>query len=169
MSYPNRVVPVRARPRNRFDGRHSDFRLSSGFSRHPPRCRMNPPEPPRREVGRDRSRWRGDPDLVRSYVRAAGRVRPSRNLDLVTLVTAAKDPDQGLGPDERRVLAVCGRRGILSISEIAAHLDMPPSLATIVVADLLDSGHLTVPVPSDPLTSRELLEQVLAGLRALDT
>ncbi|WP_280440697.1 DUF742 domain-containing protein, partial [Nocardia brasiliensis] len=48
-------------------------------------------------------RSRRDPDLVRAYVRTGGRTRPTRELDLVTLVRAAKDPAPGATPDTRRV------------------------------------------------------------------
>lgn len=108
-----------------------------------------------------------DPDLVRAYVRTRGRSRPAHDLDLVTLVVVAKDPAQGASPDERRVLGVCSRRGALSLAEIAAHLDLPPSVVKIVASDLIDSGHLTIPASTDVVTEIGLLEEVLHGLRAL--
>lgn len=111
------------------------------------------------------TRPRRDPDLVRAYVRTGGRSRPTRELDLVTLVVAAKDPGPGARPDARRVLTLC--RSALSIAEIAAYLDLPPSVVKIVAADLVDSGHLTIPVPTEHLPEIALLEEVLNGLRAL--
>ncbi|WP_225731533.1 MULTISPECIES: DUF742 domain-containing protein [unclassified Nocardia] len=112
------------------------------------------------------SRPRRDPDLVRAYVRTGGRSRATRDLDLVTLVVAAKDPAPGASPDARRVMDVV-RRGSLSIAEIAAYLDLPPSVVKIVASDLLDSGHLNSPAPADALPDLALLEEVLNGLRAL--
>jgi len=109
---------------------------------------------------------RRDPDLVRAYVRTGGRSRPTRELDLVTLVVAAKEPARGAGPDARRVIGVCGH-GALSIAEIAAYLDLPPSVVKIITADLLDSEHLVVPTPAEVLPEIALLEEVLNGLRAL--
>ncbi|MBF6238740.1 DUF742 domain-containing protein [Nocardia otitidiscaviarum] len=109
---------------------------------------------------------RRDPDLVRAYVRTGGRSRPTRNLGLVTLVIAAREPDPGATPDAIRVLSVC-RRGVLSLAEVAAYLDLPPSVVKIVAADLLDSGHLTTPTPAEELPDAALLEEVLNGLRAL--
>ncbi|ONM50214.1 DUF742 domain-containing protein [Nocardia donostiensis] len=109
---------------------------------------------------------RRDPDLVRAYVRTGGRSRPTRELDLVTLVVAAKDPAQGATPDARRVIEVCGH-GALSIAEIAAYLDLPPSVVKIVASDLLDSEHLIIPTPAEILPEIALLEEVLNGLRAL--
>ncbi|WP_330254363.1 DUF742 domain-containing protein [Nocardia sp. NBC_00565] len=113
------------------------------------------------------TRSRRDPDLVRAYVRTGGRIRPSRELDLVTLVVAAKDPSPGATPDARQVLNLCSRRSALSIAEIAAYLDLPPSVVKIVVADLLDSEHLTTPTPAEVMPEISLLEEVLNGLRAL--
>lgn len=112
------------------------------------------------------SKQRRDPDLVRAYVRTGGRSRASRQLDLVTLVVAAREPTPGSAPDAARVLGVC-RRGALSLAEIAAYLDLPPSVVKIVAADLLDSGHLVSPTPVEVVPDAALLEEVLNGLRAL--
>ncbi|UGT43682.1 DUF742 domain-containing protein [Nocardia yamanashiensis] len=112
------------------------------------------------------SRPRRDPDLVRAYVRTGGRSRPTRHLDLVTLVVSAKDPGVGASTDARRIIEVC-RRGALSIAELSAYLDLPPSVVKIVTADLLDSGHLVAPAPAEVLPDTALLEEVLNGLRAL--
>jgi hypothetical protein len=113
------------------------------------------------------SRHRRDPDLVRAYVRTGGRSRATRELDLVTLVVAAQDPAPGASPDALRVMGVCSRRGALSIAEIAAYLDQPPSVVKIIASDLLDSGHLINPAPVEQLPAVALLEEVLNGLRAL--
>ncbi|GAB2707722.1 DUF742 domain-containing protein [Nocardia thraciensis] len=113
------------------------------------------------------SRHRRDPDLVRAYVRTGGRSRATREVDLVTLVVAAQDPAPGVSPDGRRVMGVCSRRGALSIAEIAAYLDLPPSVVKIVASDLLDSGQLVNPTPVDQVPQLALLEEVLNGLRAL--
>ncbi|MBF6210220.1 DUF742 domain-containing protein [Nocardia puris] len=113
------------------------------------------------------TRSRRDPDLVRAYVRTGGRSRATRDLDLVTLVAAALPPAPGLGPDARRVLGLCGGRGVLSIAEIAAYLDLPPSVVKIVVSDLMDGGHLSTPTPAETVPEIALLEEVLNGLRAL--
>ncbi|KZM70314.1 DUF742 domain-containing protein [Nocardia terpenica] len=105
--------------------------------------------------------------MVRAYVRTGGRMRATRELDLVTLVVAALDPAPGMSPDARRVMGVCSRRGALSIAEVAAYLDLPPSVVKIVASDLLDSGHLVNPAPAEALPEVALLEEVLNGLRAL--
>jgi len=110
---------------------------------------------------------RRDRDLVRAYVRTGGRSRPTRELDLVTLIVAVKDPAPGASPDARRMLALCSRRAALSIAEIAAHLDLPPSVVKIVASDLLDTGHLATPAQAQAVPAIAVLEEVLNGLRAL--
>ncbi|WP_405494828.1 DUF742 domain-containing protein [Nocardia sp. NBC_00511] len=112
------------------------------------------------------SRPRRDPDLVRAYVRTGGRSRATRTLDLVSLVVSAADPAPGASADARRILQLT-RRGVLTLAELAAYLDLPPSVVKILVSDLLDSGHLVIPAPVEALPGRSLLEEVLDGLRAL--
>ncbi|GAB2908235.1 MULTISPECIES: DUF742 domain-containing protein [Streptomyces] len=120
--------------------------------------------------------------LVRSYVVTDGRARPTRNtLDLITLLTAADDlPPTGLTPEKRRVTELC-RHGALSLGEVAGHLGLPVSVTKVLVADLMDSGHITTRAPSPgssypdeqgehPPTARRfdaaILQEVLDGLRA---
>lgn len=116
---------------------------------------------------------RRDPDLVRAYVRTGGRSRATRDLDLVTLVVAAKNPPksnltpQTMPPDARRVIGLCSTHGALSVAEIAAYLDLPPSVVKIVVSDLMDAGHVDSPVPVETMPEISMLEEVLHGLRAL--
>jgi hypothetical protein len=107
--------------------------------------------------------------MVRPYVRTGGRSRPSRDVRLETLVIAAHDPvRQGLSPEARRVLDVC-KGGILAVAEIAAGLDLPPSVVRIVVSGLIDSGQLTAPQRRTraDAPSTELLKEVLHGLRSI--
>ena len=96
-----------------------------------------------------------------------GLSHPTREMDLVTLLVAQDTPRQGLTPEQRRVLGLCSRQGALSIAEIAAHLDLPPSVVTILAAGLMDSGHLSVPTPLTDIPDVELLREVLRGLRQL--
>lgn len=110
---------------------------------------------------------RRDPDLVRAYVRTGGRSRATRQLDLITLVVAVGDPGPRVSPVARRVLGVCSRQGALSIAEIAAYLDLPPSVVKIVASDLLDDDYLIIPASAEKLSDVSLLEEVLNGLRSL--
>lgn len=122
--------------------------------------------PPRR--GRDSG-------LVRPYVVTGGRSAPSRNhFDQVTLVVAGQSglPTGHLGPEHRRVLRLC-QPGALSVAELSAHLGLPLSVLRILLADLMEGGHITTRASraaTPPLAQRldrTLLEAVLAGLRAL--
>ncbi|MFF9038530.1 DUF742 domain-containing protein [Streptomyces sp. NPDC014892] len=119
--------------------------------------------------------------LVRSYVVTDGRAHPTRNtLDLVTLLVAATDlPLTGLNPEKRRVMDLC-RPGSLSLAEVASHLELPVSVTKVLVADLMDSGHIVTRAPSPTLEQRragaalsaarpsdaKILQEVLDGLRA---
>ncbi|MFF4802276.1 DUF742 domain-containing protein [Streptomyces sp. NPDC001351] len=110
---------------------------------------------------------RRDRDMVRAYVRTGGHSSPSRDgLTLTTLVRAADRPLHGLDIEAVRVMRIC--RGPLVIAEIAALVDLPPTVALIIVSGLLDTGHLDTPAPArDDEPDISLLEEVLHGLRAL--
>jgi hypothetical protein len=99
-----------------------------------------------------------------------GRAHPSRNtFDLVTLVFAPGDlPMTGLGPEKRRLVELC-RPGSLSVAEVASHLSLPVSVTKVLLADLVDSGHILTraPIPAAELPQAQLLQEVLDGLRAL--
>ncbi|MBC9723987.1 DUF742 domain-containing protein [Streptomyces sp. TRM68367] len=113
------------------------------------------------------SALRRDPDMVRAYVRTRGHSSPSRDgLTLTTLVRAADRPLHGLDVEAQRVLRIC--HGPLVIAEIASLLDLPPTVALIVVSGLLDTGHLDTPAsaPADQ-PDISVIEEVLNGLRAL--
>jgi hypothetical protein len=115
---------------------------------------------------------RREADLVRSYVITGGRAYPSRPaLDPAALVTAADpapDPTVGLDPDRSRLLAVC-QGGALSVAETAAHTGLALSVTLVLVADLLDSGHLTAKATPFALDRPDssVLREVLDGLRRL--
>ncbi|WP_165990153.1 DUF742 domain-containing protein [Streptomyces sp. YIM 98790] len=108
--------------------------------------------------------------LVRPYVVTDGRAYPSRNtLDLVTLLVAVNgEPLTGLSPEKRRLVELC-RPGSLSVAEVAVHLELPASVTKVLVADLMDSGHIVTrtPIPTARPSDGRVLQEVLDGLRAL--
>jgi hypothetical protein len=126
-------------------------------------------------------RRRPEGRLVRSYVVTGGRAHPTRNiLDLVTLLIATTDLSlSGLTPEMRRVMELC-RPGALSLAEVAGHLRLPVSVTKVLVADLMDSGHIVTRAPSPTLeqtraggppsaarpSDARILQEVLDGLRA---
>jgi DNA-directed RNA polymerase specialized sigma24 family protein len=112
---------------------------------------------------------RREKGLVRPYVVTDGRAYPTRNtLDFVTLVFAADDrPLSGLNPEKRRMVELC-RGGSLSVAEVAGHLGLAVSVTKVLLADLVDSGHIVhrAPIPKAELPDVQLLQEVLNGLRA---
>ncbi|WP_280440097.1 DUF742 domain-containing protein, partial [Nocardia cyriacigeorgica] len=64
---------------------------------------------------------RRDPDLVRAYVRTRGRSRPTRELDLVTLVVGGGETGAGTSPPPPPGGAGGGRGG----GGVAEHAQRP--------------------------------------------
>ena len=58
-------------------------------------------------------------------------------------------------------------RRLLSLAEAAAYLELPVSVVVVVASDLVDSGHLSVRTQAAAPVSREVLEELLHGLRKL--
>ena len=111
------------------------------------------------------------PELVRQYVITKGRGLPDEDdLSLVTLVTAAAGQPQQpsrLSPEEQSLLDLCSA-GYLSVAEIAGHTRFPLGVVRILLASLMEGGHLMTrpPVARARLADKEILEEVLNGLRA---
>ncbi|CAL9663142.1 DUF742 domain-containing protein [Streptomyces sp. G3] len=111
------------------------------------------------------------PELVRPYVITKGRGLPDDgDLSLITLVTASAEQQHRparLSPEEQSLLDLCSA-GYLSVAEIAGHSHFPLGVVRILLASLMEGGHLTTrpPVARARLADREILEEVLHGLRA---
>ncbi|MFE9773775.1 DUF742 domain-containing protein [Streptomyces sp. NPDC005931] len=111
------------------------------------------------------------PELVRPYVITKGRELPDdEQLSLISLVTAAPDRGQRpkrLSPEEQTLLDLCSA-GYLSVAEIAGHTRLPLGVVRILLASLREGGRLITRPPVAParLADREILEEVLNGLRA---
>ncbi|MEV0264944.1 DUF742 domain-containing protein [Streptomyces sp. NPDC050617] len=107
-------------------------------------------------------------DAVRPYVITGGRVGSSREeLALETLVRASGSaPDPSLQPEYRRIVERC--QGLLSVAEVAAHLGQSPAVVRVLLADLIDWGHIRArpPVPVAERADMDLLRKVLDGLEA---
>jgi hypothetical protein len=109
-------------------------------------------------------------ELVRPYVITNGRELPGDNaFTMITLVTVSEDAPRTrvLDPEKLRVVELCAG-GYLAVAEIAAHTGLPMGVVKILLSDLVGEGYLVVrsPVPRAQLVERELLEEVLHGLRA---
>ncbi|AWW43100.1 MULTISPECIES: DUF742 domain-containing protein [Streptomyces] len=110
-------------------------------------------------------------DLVRAYVITQGRALPDEGkLSLITLVTASPEHAQRpmrLSPEEQSLMDICSA-GYLSVAEIAGHTRLPLGVVRILLASLAEGGYVLTrpPVARAPLADREILEEVLNGLRA---
>ncbi|MCX4671897.1 DUF742 domain-containing protein [Streptomyces sp. NBC_01381] len=109
--------------------------------------------------------------LVRPYVITGGRDLPGENqFALITLVTTAADQRQRparLSPEEQQVLEMCAG-GYLSVAEIAGHTHLPLGVLKVLLSSLAEGGYLLTraPVPQARLVDKELLQEVLDGLKA---
>jgi hypothetical protein len=95
---------------------------------------------------------------------------PRLRTDHATLLSLAPAaPRDGLGVQARRVLALCAP-GVVSVAEVAAHLQMPGGVVRALVADLVARGNLLAADPFVPLAQpheKEFLERILDGLQKL--
>jgi hypothetical protein len=108
---------------------------------------------------------------VRPYTRTGGRTRSDHNLALEALVSTSDDGRRYRGVrsvEHRRICDLC--LDTRSVAEIAAHLRLPLGVVKVLVGDMSDIGlvliHQTQLILGDR-SSRDFMERVLAGLRAL--
>jgi len=116
----------------------------------------------------DTEEYRDHP--VRSYVLTSGRAHPSRNtLRPETLLRAVESRPvlSTAGRLERELVQLC--QGTLALAEVAAYLQLPASLVTVMVSDLVDAGNLTIRSnhQAHVLPGKDILEKILDGLRKL--
>lgn len=116
-----------------------------------------------------------DAQSVRPYTITQGRTAPGRDdLTLITLVTTV-EPEvpgrspRGLQPEHRAILRQC--RTPAAVAEIAAGLDLPISVAKILIDDLVALGRATTRPPlavaAGGTVDMNLLRAVRDGLRRL--
>lgn len=108
-------------------------------------------------------------ELVRPYVITGGRELPSDgDFSVTTLVTATEEAlhSRVLTPENRSILDLCSE-GFLSVAEIAGHTGLPLGIVRALLAELAESKLIVtrVPVPSAERADKQLLEDVLNGLR----
>ncbi|TDB88842.1 DUF742 domain-containing protein [Actinomadura sp. KC216] len=110
------------------------------------------------------------PDVVRPYMVTGNRTRPRHRTELDTVLTATTQPvpDGTLQPEAAHALLLC-RKQQRTLAEVAATIKQPALVTKIIVSDLIDQGALAAHPHADlNYPSRHLLEDVLAGLTALD-
>jgi hypothetical protein len=109
--------------------------------------------------------------VVRPYAVTRGRAQPvTGKFDLISLVSTTRAitaNDIGLGPEHVAIVTLCQR--ILSVAEVAAHLDLPLGIVRVLLGDLLEQKFVRViePRPAPVLSDDRIFEQVINGLRAL--
>ncbi|MET7621575.1 DUF742 domain-containing protein [Streptomyces sp. NPDC005408] len=105
----------------------------------------------------------------RLYVITSGRATPAEKsrLDMVTLIVTRHGSSSSMQPEQAAIVRLCDYP--LSVAEISAYLHLPISVITVLLADLLESGHVEAraPIPSASLPDVELLEAVMHGLQNL--
>ena len=112
-----------------------------------------------------------EPSRVRPYSLTSGRTRPTIDLALEALIQCLVDDDDMLELNNIESAIVELSQQSLSIAEIAARTGVPIGVARVLVADLVDSGHVqvlaTLQDDSSDSERRELIERVLSGLRRI--
>ncbi|MCX5138057.1 DUF742 domain-containing protein [Streptomyces sp. NBC_00340] len=105
----------------------------------------------------------------RLYVLTGGAEHRDRaELDLVTLVVArAESPPPATQPEQSALLRLC--RAPLSVAEISAYLNLPFSVVTVLLTELLAAELVKAraPIVRQALPDRSLLEAVMHGLQKL--
>lgn len=112
--------------------------------------------------------------VVRPYALTGGRTAPGGDavLDLISVVAASGPTPAAAGapvlsPEHRRLLELCQRPA--TVADVTADMDLPLGVVRVLLADLIADDLIAVqprraPVPQ---ARRDLLQEVLDGLRAL--
>uniref|UniRef100_A0AAU3HW17 DUF742 domain-containing protein n=1 Tax=Streptomyces sp. NBC_01393 TaxID=2903851 RepID=A0AAU3HW17_9ACTN len=138
--------------------------------------RERPPEPPAPPTplpgprGPEGEEGQGKPkNPERLYVLTGGGEGGDRaEVDLVTLVVArAVTPPPATQPEQSALLRLC--RTPLSVAEISAYLNLPFSVVTVLLTELLAAElvQARAPIVRQALPDRSLLEAVMHGLQKL--
>ena len=106
--------------------------------------------------------------LVRAYAVTRGRTRPSRFLDMVTLVMTVRPTAPAPSPEHRAILQLCAAPR--AVVEVASTLNLPLVAAKVLISDLVELGAVVFKTPrrsDDPGVDRELIRTVIDGVRRL--
>lgn len=89
------------------------------------------------------------------------------DIDLVTLIVARADPPPSATPEQSALLRLSTTP--LSVAELSAYLNLPFSMMTVLLTDMLTSGLVTAraPIVRQSVADRSLLEAVMHGLQRL--
>jgi hypothetical protein len=121
----------------------------------------------------DRWRGRNSGPVVRPYAVTGGRTEPADGevLDLIAVVVATGLPagsdSERPSPEHRRILALCEQQ--ITVADLAADTALPVGVVRVLIADLTMQGAVTVvrQRPTDQRSEKNVLQEILDGLRAL--
>ncbi|MEU8979723.1 DUF742 domain-containing protein [Streptomyces sp. NPDC048309] len=126
-----------------------------------------PPEPPTAAPAPEGQEDPKDPG--RLYVLTGGGEGSDRaDIDLVTLIVARADaPPPATQPEQSALLRLC--KAPLSAAELSAYLNLPFSVVTVLLTELLAAELVLAraPIVRQALPDRSLLEAVMHGLQKL--
>ncbi|MEW2400130.1 DUF742 domain-containing protein [Streptomyces sp. NPDC046862] len=131
--------------------------------RHP---KEQPPPPPTGDDARD-----GPPpkNPERLYIITGAAVEDGERapIDLVTLIVASADLPPSATPEQTALLRLC--QAPLSVAEISAYLNLPFSVVTVLLTELLAAElvQARAPIVRQARADRSLLEAVMHGLQKL--
>ncbi|MFI5531320.1 DUF742 domain-containing protein [Kitasatospora sp. NPDC051853] len=109
----------------------------------------------------------GRPERLYVITRGRSGAADRAVFDLVTLIVARSEPTPTMQPEHAAILRIC--ESPLSVAEISAHLRLPVSVVTVLLADLLADRRIEARagVPKAILPDIALLEAVINGLQRL--
>ncbi|EMF51438.1 MULTISPECIES: DUF742 domain-containing protein [Streptomyces] len=136
----------------------------------PPRRQRRPPQheplppPPAEDVPASGTGERRQPERLYILTGEDGERAP---IDLVTLIVARADPPPSAAPEQSALLRIC--QAPLSVAEISAYLNLPISVVTVLLTELLTAElvQARAPVVRQARADRSLLEAVMHGLQKL--
>jgi hypothetical protein len=128
--------------------------------------KQEPPPPPAVEGPQEGTGGTGDRPPERLYI-LTGEDCERAPIDLVTLIVARADPPHSAAPEQSALLRIC--QAPLSVAEISAYLNLPISVVTVLLTELLTAElvQARAPVVRQARADRSLLEAVMHGLQKL--
>ncbi|MDW8806638.1 DUF742 domain-containing protein [Streptomyces scabiei] len=123
-----------------------------------------PPPPPPEDALPSAAGERRAPERLYILTGEDGERAP---IDLVTLIVARADPPPSAAPEQSALLRIC--QAPLSVAEISAYLNLPISVVTVLLTELLTAElvQARAPVVRQARADRSLLEAVMHGLQKL--
>jgi hypothetical protein len=126
-----------------------------------------PPGPPPEETETPDGERSRNPERLYVITGAAAEDGERAPIDLVTLIVACADPPPSVTPEQSALLRIC--QAPLSVAEISAYLNLPFSVVTVLLTELLaaELAQARAPIVQQARADRSLLEAVMHGLQKL--